>query len=300
MATLFDYLKSLLPKFGKDKVAELARQTQNELTSFVIPSYIEAEKGLGARAFKAPKILELTNILKRNVKVDKPNDNIISIIRKKLEQISKNNQIIESHIVESLEDDVVIAGVTILKVNLLRLIETTNFVARYSSKLLNYIYILETAAVGGDMRYIQDSLSKGEIIWLEERFLDYAVALGILSRTDREISSILNSLPEAIVEDSSSNAALATIGETKFDPFGFRRLSGFTYSPIFHFRLIAANYQANKYKEQKELKTVLQLRLLNLKNSQTGTPNPKLEREIEYVQRRIDRISDDIRRAEQE
>ena len=298
MSTLFDYLKSLLPKFGKDKVAELARQTQSELTNFVIPSYVEAEKGIGSRVFKAPKINELTSILKRNIKSDKPNDNIVVIIRKKLEQVSKNNQIVESHIGDSMEDEIVIAGVTILKVNLLRMVEATSFVSRYASKLLNYIYILETAAVGGDMRYIQDSLSKGEIAWVEERFLDFIIALGVLSRSDKEVSAILKSLPEMVI-DGDSFAAAATMGETKYDPFGFKRLSGFTYNPIMHLRLIAASYQANRYKEQKELKTILQLRLLNLQNQALQATNPQLEKEIEYIQRRIDRISDDIRKAEE-
>lgn len=298
MSTLFDYLKSLLPKFGKDKVAELARQTQSELTNFVIPSYVEAEKGIGSRVFKAPKINELTSILKRNIKSDKPNDNIVVIIRKKLEQVSKNNQIVESHIGDSMEDEIVIAGVTILKVNLLRMVEATSFVSRYASKLLNYIYILETAAVGGDMRYIQDSLSKGEIAWVEERFLDFIIALGVLSRSDKEVSAILKSLPEMVI-DGDSFAAAATMGETKYDPFGFKRLSGFTYNPIMHLRLITASYQANRYKEQKELKTILQLRLLNLQNQALQATNPQLEKEIEYIQRRIDRISDDIRKAEE-
>lgn len=297
MSTLFDYLKSLLPKFGKDKVAELARQTQSELTSFVIPSYLEAEKGIGARAFKAPKINELTAILKRNVKVDRPSDNIVNIIRKKLEQISKNNQIVESHIGDSMEDEIVIAGVTVLKVNLLRMIETTSFVSRYATKFLNYIYILETAAVGGDMRYVQDSLSKGEIIWIEERFVDFALALGILSRADKEVAAILKALPEAVIDDGAV-AAAATMGETKYDPFGFRRLSGFAYNPIMHIRLITASYQANRYKEQKELKQILQLRLMNLMNQANGATNPQLEKEIEYTQRRIDRVSDDIRKSE--
>ena len=299
MSTLFDYIKSLLPKFGRDKVLELSRQTQSELNGFVVPSYVEAEKGIGSRNFSSVKIQEMTTVLKRNIKTDRPTDNIITIIRKSLEQISKNIQIVETYVGDSLEDEIVIAGVTVMKINLLRLIETTSFVTRYSGKLLNYIYILETAAVGGDTKYVEGSLSKGEILWLEERYLDYVIALAILSKNDKIVTSILKSLPEVAITEEST-AAASTLGDTAIDPFGFKRLSNFTNNPIMHVGLIVAQYQAARYKEAKETKTILQLRLLNLKQQEKNTPNPKLEKEIEYIQRRVDRISDDIRKAEDE
>lgn len=299
MSNIFDYLKSLLPKFGKDKVAELVRQTQNELTSYVIPSYLEAEKGIGVLQFKSPKINSLTSILKRTIKPDRQNDNIVRIIRTRLESISLNNRVIENHIDDSMEDEIVVGGITVLKVNLLRFIEASSFVSRYASKFLNYIYIYETAAVGGDITYIKDSLSKGEIQWIEDRFLDFVLALSILSKDSKNFNNIISSLPEVTI-DNDSSATGAVFGDNKLDPFGFRHLSGFTFNPIMHVSLIAAAFQANRYKEQKELKTVLQLRLLNLQNVYNSAPDAKLEKEIEYVQRRIDRLSDDIRKAEED
>jgi hypothetical protein len=298
MSTLFEYVKSLLPKFGRDKVTELARQNQNELVNFVIPSLIEAEKGLARREFKSNKIAEFTNVLNKNIKpIGK--DTIVTTIRKALEQVVKNNRVIETHITESFEDEVVIAGVTVLKVNLLRLIETTAFVSRYTSKFLNYIYILETAAVGGDLKYVQDSLSKGEIDWLEKRYLDYVFSLRILSKSEKEIISIISEIPEVEV-DENPNMLSSVFGMTKVDPFGFRNLSGFTNSPIFHVRLLVAQHLANKYKEQKELKQLLQLRLLDLQANHDKSPNAKLQQQIVYTQARVDRISDEIRKAEED
>lgn len=296
MSNLFDYVKSLLPKFGKDKVSELVRQTQSELTSYVIPSYKEAENSLMRRKFLSPKVEALNQTLKRNIRVD-GNDNIVTSLRKALEQVLKNNQIIETHIGETFEDEVIVAGITVLKVNLLQLIETTSFISRYAIKFLNYIYVVEKAALSNDDDYVFTQLSKGEVEWLEKRYLDFCFSLSILTKSEREVLAAISSIPDVSVSENAS--AINSVLGNKADPLGLKRLSGFTNNPIMHVRLLVAQYQANRYKEQKETATILKLRLIDLKNTNERTPNAKLEEQIEYTQRRIDNISSAIREAEQ-
>jgi hypothetical protein len=71
-------------------------------------------------------------------------------------------------------------------------------------------------------------------------------------------------------------------------------------NPIYHIGLIVAEYQSNKYKENKELKSNLELRLMNLVSIRdTGQADPGVEREIEMVQSRIDKLSESIRKQEE-
>lgn len=296
MSNLFDYVKSLLPKFGKDKVSELVRQTQSELTSYVIPSYREAENSLSRRKFVSPKVDAFHQTLKRNIHV-KDGDNIVTALRKALEQVLKNNQIIEIHIGETFEDEVVVAGITVLKVNLLQLIETTSFISRYATKFLNYVYIVEKASLSNDDNYILSQLSKGEVEWLEKRYLDFCFSLSILTKSEKEVLAAIASIPDVSISENS--AAINSVLGNKADPLGLKRLSGFTNNPIMHVRLLVAQYQANRYKEQKETNTILKLRLIDLRNTFDKTPSAKVEQEIEYMQRRIDKLSNEIREAEQ-
>lgn len=303
MSTLFDYIRSLLPKFGKDKVAELARQTQNEINNFVLPSYTEAEKGLLRRKFLSPNIADKTIILRRNLANNgnlklRPDDNIVSIIRQCLELVSKNNQIIETHITETFEDEIIVAGITVLKVNVLQIIESTSFVSRYAGKFLNYVYIVEKAALTADENYIASQLSKGEIEWIEKRFLDFVFSLSILTKNETELLNIISQIPDVQIS-GNEKVMQEMLGNDRLDPMGFRRLSGFTGNPVMHIRLMVANFQANRYKEQKEIHRVLSLRLMDLHNQQNKTPNARLEQEIEYTQRRVDRLSNEIRSAEE-
>lgn len=295
MSNLFDYVKSLLPKFGKDKVAELIRQTQAELSNYVIPSYREAENTLARRKFISPKVEAFHQSLKRNIFI-KDGDNIVTALRKALEQTLKNNQVLETHIGDTFEDEIVVAGLTILKVNLLQIIETTSFVSRYATKFLNYLYIVEKAALSNDDNYIYSQLSKGEVEWLENRFLDFCFSLSILTKSEKDLIQTMVSIPDVAVNENAS--AISGVLGSKVDPFGFKRLSGFTNNPIMHVRLMVAQYQANRYKEQKETHTLLKLRLIDLKNKYENNPSAQLERQIEYNQMRVDRLSNQIREAE--
>lgn len=292
------YIKSFLPQFSKDRVAELARINQTEIDTLVIPSYKEAEAGLKTRDFKSKSIKDFSNTFKQNVGIAS-GDNIVTAIRKAMENVSKNNKYISDKTEETFESEVVIAGVTVLKANLIRLLELNSFLTRYSMRFLNYLYILETEAVNADPRYTKDSLSMGEIAWLEKSFLDFCFALRVCSKSDKEVTKLIANIPDVVLGEGAE-AVIQTLGESKVDPFNTKSLSGFTNSPIFHVRLIVAQYQANRYKEQKELKKILELRLLNLQNSQAGNPSAATEKEINYIQSRVDRISEDLRQAEGE
>ena len=65
---------------------------------------------------------------------------------------------------------------------------------------------------------------------------------------------------------------------------------GFRYSPIFFLAKISADYQINKYKERKDKIKYLQLRLVYLENENKSLPDPKLEKEIEFIKNRIDKL----------
>ena len=82
-------------------------------------------------------------------------------------------------------------------------------------------------------------------------------------------------------------------------PLGVFQVQGFTKSPIYHVGLLVAEMQANRYKRAKELKSILELRKLNLIQSRTGTADTGVERELEILQSRIDSLDEKIRKTEE-
>ena len=116
---------------------------------------------------------------------------------------------------------------------------------------------------------------------------------------NRDFVRTVRAVPDVLVNEDTE-AALATFGALKIDPTGVHNLQGFAMNPIYHIGLIVAEYQSNKYKENKELKSNLELRLMNLVSIRdTGQADPGVEREIEMVQSRIDKLSESIRKQEE-
>jgi hypothetical protein len=54
--------------------------------------------------------------------------------------------------------------------------------------------------------------------------------------------------------------------------------------------MVVAEWQSNRYKANKDKKKTLELRLLHLKLQNEGKDDPKIEKEINYIQGRVDKI----------
>lgn len=293
---LIAFIKSLLPRFNKDRLTEEARITLAELEGMAIPSYKAAFEGLASRNFSSKQITEMEKTFKRMVK-GAGKENIVGAVYSGLETLLKNHKYIQDNIEKHFEEEVIISGISVLKVNLIRLLEFHSFCTRYSLKLLNYIYILETQEVNGDSRYVKDSMSPADIEWVNKHFFDFCVAMSISTKSEKDLETTISKIPDVSLSEGSE-ASLAALGEEKTDPFNTRMVAGFSSSPIFHARLVVAEYQANRYKEKKELKTVLELRLLNLQKNLEKNPDAALEKEIEYTQSRVDKLNHYLIQAE--
>lgn len=293
---IISFLKNLLPRFGKDRLVEDARITESEIETTVLPAYADAEKSLMRHKFKSKQIVDLYEVLQRNIKI-KSSDNIVSVVLDAMEKVLKNHKMLQSKIEDGFEDHVIIEGITVVRLTMIRLLEFNSFLSRFSLKLLNYVYILETAEVSGEENYVGKQLSPGEIKWIEDNFLNFVLILKICSKMEGNFQETLESIPDINLSENP-DAIVSAIGENRLDPFGTKMLVGFSGSPIYHIGLLVAEYQANRYKEKKELKTVLELRLLNLSRTLDKKPDASIEKQIQYVQGRIDRIDEYLREAE--
>lgn len=315
---IIDYIKSLLPKFGKDRVLEDSRIIRTEIETVSLPSYVEAEKVFTGWKFKSKQMTELITIFNRNIKTGSgfgTKDNIVTNIRKGLERILDIQELVEDKLQKNLEHDVFADGVTCLKANLIQCLEGISFISKYSYKLLNYIYVVETAIYTneenwkGDFKdfdaktYIESNFSPAEIEYIEKSFTQFCLVLGALTKTKQDFNKLIEEIPDISINATNSDAINSTISPDKLDPLGMRGFSSTSNSvfmnPIYHFGLMVAEWQANRYKVAKETKKVLELRLLNLQLKVQNNPDAKLEQEIAYIQSRIQGLDYKIQKMEE-
>lgn len=306
---LIAYLKSLLPSFKKDRILEDSRIVKTELETVSIASYKEAEKVFIGWNFKSKQMQDYIKIFNRNFKPSSgfgAKNNIVTSIRKALEKLLETHSVVEDKLQSSLEDVVMAEGVTCLKANLLQTLEGISFISKYAYKFLNYIYIVETAnqPEQNEVEYIKNNLSPADIAYIEESFTYFAILLSTLSKSKVEIEKIIETIPDIVISSTNAEAIQSTIDQDKLSPLsihGLVRNNATTVfnNPIYHIGLMVAEWQANRYKLSKETKKVLELRLLNLQMISQKNPDAKLEKEIEYIQSRIQGLDYKIKKMEE-
>lgn len=306
---IISYLKSLLPSFKKDRVLEDARIVKTELETVSIVSYQEAEKVFTGWTFKSKQMQDYIKIFNRNFKSSSgfgSKDNIVTSIRKALEKLLETHGVVEDKLQTHLEDVVAAEGITCLKANLLQMLEGISFISKFSYKFLNYIYIVETSAQseGNEVEYIKNNLSPSDIAYIENSFVHFVILLATLSKSRQEVEKVIEKIPDIVITSLNADAINSTISQDKLNPLSPHGLiqsnsSTVFNNPIYHVGLMVAEWQANRYKLSKETKKVLELRLLNLQLINQKNPDAKLEKEIEYIQSRIQGLDYKIKKMEE-
>lgn len=292
------YIKSLLPSFSKNRVIDDARVSYAELEGNTVPSYMHAEKLFYNWKYRSQQMKDFSVIFKRIVKEDSQQNIIIGISRG-LERVLENKVYVQEKIIEQFEDEVIAEGITCVKANLLRVLETVSFVSDYALSFLNYVYILETAEINEENGYVRSNLSPAEVEYLQARFTDFCLALNAIARKKDKFAKAIEDIPDVFLDINTGATLIGAVGEDKLDPLLMRNFSDNTSNFVYHVSLYFAERQIAKYKKNKELKKVLELRLLNLNMQIENTPNAKIEKEISYTQCRIQGLEHELKKLEE-
>lgn len=294
--SMLNYIKSLVTVIKKPSVLEDARITLTELKIKTIPAYQDATVHFREKGFETDEINDFAKLFSRIVggsvkQMPLEITNRLKSLEKVVEQFSN---VVE----KSFEETTIADGLSILKLNAIKVMDSAAFISRYALHFLNYVYTVETAAKMKDENYVKDHISPGQTKWINDNFLNFCQLLSALGISEEKAKKLIEDAPDVILGINPEEIT-ATLGESVVNPLGIMGFSPSSSNPIYHIRLMIAQYQANRYKEAVDLKTVLELRLLNLKRKNDGTYDAKLEKEIEYTQSRVDSLSEKIRSVEE-
>lgn len=289
------YLSSLLPSFGKDQVLEDARITREEIKETTEPAYASAAQIFKGWKFKSKVLQAQLATFERTVKTR--GGNPILTIEKSWKPILENLDDVTKTIEKIYNEDVAGAGMTYLKANLLQFVECCAFVSKFARKFLIYVYICETAEYADSGTQIAESLSPAEIEWIGVNFLSFCTALNIAAGNPVQVKKQMADIPDIVVTSENASTLPATLGEHKIDPFQMK-LIPIALNPIYHIGMMVAEWQASRYKASKEEVKLLELRKLNLEKLQAGKPDANVQRQIAYLESRIQNLNYKITKME--
>lgn len=297
---IFDFIKAMVPRIEKDQILEDLRVTIGELEQVVAPSFLHAADYFRSNQFLSDKNKDLSDAFYR--KFDKGSmakqSSFIGEIAVRIPFIKDNLQFVQSQIEEILERDVISEGLTAKKAILIRTANHLSFISRFSTDLLNVVYVNE--AVTADTK-VKESLQVAPAIFkhIDRNLSSFAAYLSDYGIPNKDFVKLFENIPDIVVASRNEHAISGMYKEKDIDPFTSPYVQGFAGNPIYHVRLIFAEWQASRYKANKEMKKMLELRLLHLKLVQDKKSDPKLETEINYIQGRVDKIERYMREIEE-
>ena len=131
-------------------------------------------------------------------------------------------------------------------------------------------------------------------MWIYVRLLStYGVEKGKFEKAIESIEDIM--LPKDTVDE-----VLEMYGDRQVDIL-YNLPKNFVGSPIYSMRLIFAQWETDRYKDLKDKKKMLELRLLHYKMmSETGMSDVDVEKEISYLQESITDLDYKISKMEED
>ena len=298
------FLKSLLPNFAKQTVLEDIRITRLVLMTVTVPAYEDSMRLFGNRKFANESLKKDWEVYKRNVK-GANGANTIAAIEKALKPMLSTLDLIEKLVEKDYSDDIEGAGVTYYKAAVLQMLESISFAGDFASKYLNYALVIESIELGADedgeslVDQLGASIVPAEVRFLRERFVDFCTVMDTLSKPTDKIKIDLDAIADVTITEAGDKIVTHSVGSAKLDPFrhGFVPLF---MNPIYHVRMKVAEYQHYRYESAKEEKSMLELRKLKMERMQAGKKDPALDKQIEYIQKRIDDLAIQQRKVEEQ
>lgn len=292
---LQQFVASVLPSFGKDRVMEDIRLTRTELKDITLPAFHQAAVAFKGHKFKSKALADQIATFGRMVKGG--SGNVIEIIEKQLPIALKNLDEVEDLIERGFNEEVAGAGLTYMKANLLQFSECLHFVSRFSRKFLLYIFVCETAEYEDSGTTIAESMTPAEIEYIRVNFVNYCTAFNAVVNQPQTVRKLLEDVPDILITSENVLSLSSTLGEKKLDPLQMK-LIPIWLNPIYHVGMFVAEWQADRYKVAKEELRLIQLRKLNLEKISAGKPDAHVQKEITYLESRVQTMNFKIAKME--
>lgn len=183
--------------------------------------------------------------------------------------------------------------------------------------LFEYLIICEISSVKGQERYdyYDSSYFKNKLnsaMRFVTRFINTFESVSI-----KDFEKLIDEVPDVVVNKDNSNAMVSLYGQSKLFPINLEShvakegyigelmvkliigTTNLVFKPFMWVISLWNTYSVSRYKQALERKKALDLYLLELETINKGEVNPKLEKEINYVQKRVQDLEYEIRDVEE-
>lgn len=297
---ILNFVKALLPRLKKNQLAEDLRVTLEELRSEVEPIYQSMTELFKTKKPASKEFINLNKVFNHGFKPPRGGrqPNMVADINNVLKSLTDIAKYLRESVDQVIENDIIADGLTAKKALLIRSAEHVSYLSRFSLDLANYLVSMEQIGKRPDLEETI-SLSKADKQKVEKQISRFASLLSDYSMGVEEFKKIVELTPDVNVGTKSGGVVAGLYKEKEVDPLNNPLVANFRYNPWLYISFAYNEWQDRRYRAARAKKETLELRILQLKLEYEKKSNPKLEDEIRYTQSRLDRLTQELRDAEE-
>lgn len=302
-SNIVSFIKKALPFFNRSDLASDLELSISYMQDNVIEPYRNLDTVLKVSDIKSAKGKAFVKNFYKDLDIK---DSKVRITASKslgqdmvtlFTNVKTNAEMLLKELEDNFSTTVVTSALTAKKAFVLRSVGHFSFLGKYSTNALNYLYVHEALELNSEL---DDSykLVKSQINDIEKNIWVFARLLAVYGTTAEVFKDNLNHLKEITI-NAETETAVSLYDASEID-FIDNVSSGFVGSPIYQIKLVFAQWSADRYKEMKDSKKLLELRYLHYKLlKENGQTDITIERELEHLSNRINDLNYKLAKIEE-
>lgn len=296
---IMKFVSKLLPSLERNDVVDDLSNTISSLEK-IKPAIGDAVTHFTASPMKSEENEYLRKEFYKNwtAKGSRKSNNFLEDILNSVDNIIDNAKYIQDSLQQDGSKYIVSESLTAKKAAVLAASGRMAFVARYVPDLLNVIYANEAIAANADLAKTLEVKAPTRI-FVNKNIGHLGVVITDYGMPRKEFEKLIGKIPDVFVSGSNADLVSQTYRPAEIDPFASSSLiSRALDNPIFELRMVFAQWQVARHNNTKYKLEQLKLRLLHLQAVQEQKNSPAMEKEIQHLQDRIDKIDREIHETE--
>lgn len=284
-----EFIRKLLPSFGKKDVREKLRLAVSKLADIIGPTLENFGGVFQSGKFSSRYGQEFQAAFLKFVpsQIRNLRSPLLETIERAKDNAIKLGDLLTDHSAKVLKDTIYVEGITYQTVTLLRLIEVLDFFGDYTSRFMLRLVTAESNTLYFNAPENGD-LSKSELAWLDEHRAIYFRILELLYEDPKVIMQKLTSIPEIIVSQGGEElpSAVPALMGGAGDPLQLGVVPLLT-PMLTAIAIRRVNNDIEKYERTKKERQAIQMRLEVLSQGGRGTVDARTQSIIEGYEREL-------------
>lgn len=289
------FVAELLPQLSKVRMRDDLLAAKERIAVEVIPLLNSCVECFAKRDFKSSFVQHFEKELKNELHIRIKGNSIITI-NDIMGEVLKNCEMLD-RLINKSEERFTKEAISILNVNIIQAIEGIDFIAKYTLRYLNLALTTEINALENRSEF--QGLQPAMVKWTIDNQIAYIKILAILSIKEADLSRKLSNMPDIVVSPDSANTIETANDEKDYDPaqLGFIPV---VLNPVYRLGMWIAEIQAARLSSIKAERDTVALRVVRLEQLLTDKNDPKIQREIDVYQNRLEKLEYTIKQKEEQ